>query len=171
MRVFIGLLLLPAIAAPGVSAQASAPQTIADSVGEMLRFTEGQFVAIVEAMPEDKYSFVPKAGNFSDARSFGKQVKHVACSHFVFFNEMEGKNPPEGCEHGGPSAAKTKAELIEYLRASFDYGNAILATVNRENALERVEGRYGGPTTRLGMAVTSVWHIAEFTASLSSTYE
>jgi hypothetical protein len=47
------------------------------------------------------------------------------------------------------------------LRDSFDYGNKVLATVNAKNALERVEGRYGGPSTRLGMAVTSVWHITD----------
>ena len=161
MWLFCGFVLLLAIIAPAASAQASVPHTIADSVGDMLRYTEGQFLSIVEAMPEGKYSFIPTVGNFNDARSFAEQVKHVACAQFAFFNEIEGKKPPEGCERGGPSTAKTKAELIQYLRDSFDYGNKVLATVNAQNALERVEGPYAGPTTRLGMAVTSVWHITD----------
>ena len=27
--------------------------------------------------------------------------------------------------------------------------------------MDRVEGRYGGPNTKLGMAVIAVWHIAD----------
>jgi hypothetical protein len=161
MRLFIGSVFLVTILASPLLAQTSIPQTIADSVGDVLRFTEGQFLSIAEAMPEEKYSFIPTAGNFTDVRTFAEQVKHVACSQFAFFNEIEGKKPPESCERGGPSAAKTKAGLIGYLRDSFDYGNKVLAAVNAENALERVEGRYGGPSTRLGIAVTSVWHIAD----------
>jgi hypothetical protein len=124
-------------------------------------FAEAQFLSIVEAMPEAKFSFIPTVGNFADARSFGEQVKHVACAQFGFFNEIEGKTPPESCERGGPSKAKTKAELIQYLRDSFDYSKKVLATINAQNALDRVEGRYAGPNTRLGIAVTSVWHVTD----------
>jgi hypothetical protein len=150
-----------AILAQALLAQNDIPQTIADSVGGILRVAEGQFLGVVEAMPEAKFSFIPTGGNFADARSFGEQVKHVACSQFAFFNEVEGKAPPESCERGGPSKAATKAELIQYLRDSFDYGNKILVTINAGNALARVEGRYAGPNTRLGIAVTAVWHVTD----------
>jgi len=112
-------------------------------------------------MPEDKYSFVPTAGKFEDVRSFGEQVKHVACAQFAFFNEFEGKQPPADCEKGGHDPAKTKAELVKYLKDSFDYSNRVLATLTAKNALERVEGRYGGPNTRLGISVIAVWHITD----------
>jgi hypothetical protein len=112
-------------------------------------------------MPEAKYSFVPSAGEFKGVRSFGEQVKHVACANFAFFNEIEGKTPPEHCEKGGPAPAKSKAELVKYLRDSFEYGHRVLATINTQNALARVEGPYGGPNTQLGIAVAAVWHIAD----------
>jgi uncharacterized damage-inducible protein DinB len=112
-------------------------------------------------MPENKYSFVPTAGKFDDARSFGEQIKHVACAHFGFFNEFEGKKPPEDCERGGHDPAKTKAELVQYLKSSFDYGNRVLATLTEKNALDRVEGRYAGPNTKLGISVVAVWHITD----------
>ena len=112
-------------------------------------------------MPEDKFSFVPTAGKFEDARSFGEQVKHVACAQFAFFNEFEGKKPPEDCEKGGHDPAKTKAELIQYLKSSFDYSNRVLATLTAKNALDRVEGRYGGPNTKLGISVVAVWHMTD----------
>ena len=144
------------------SAQESdVPKNIAESVGGALHWTEGQFLGVAEAMPESKYDFVPSAGEFKGVRSFAEQVKHVACSNFAFFNEIEGKAPPEHCEKGGPAAAKTKAELVKYLRDSFDYGDRVLATINAQNALARVEGPYAGPNTRLGIAVAAVWHIAD----------
>jgi uncharacterized damage-inducible protein DinB len=137
------------------------PKNIADSIGGSLHWAEGQFLSIAEAMPEDKYGFIPKGGNFEGVRSFGEQVKHVSCAQFAFYNQIEGKTPPELCEKGGPSKAKTKAELIQYLKDSFDYGNKVLATINEKNLLDRVEGRYAGPNTKLGMASTSLWHITD----------
>lgn len=157
MRIFLFL----AIVAPVLFAQGDIPQTIADSIGETMKFVEGQFLSVAEAMPEGKYSFIPTAGAFADARSFGEQVKHVACGNFAFFNEIEGKTPPDLCERGGPFKAATKAELIQYLRDSFDYGNKVLATLSAQNALLRVEGRYGGPNTRMGIAVAALWHITD----------
>src|SRR5580704_3017969 len=156
-RIFLfAFLALPLCAQNGEIAK-----TIADSVGGPLKLAEGQFLSIAEAMPEGKYSFIPTAGKFEDARSFGEPVKHVACSQFAFFNEIEGKTPPAECEKGGPSRASTKAQLIQYLRDSFDYSNKVLATITPQNALARVEGRYAGLSTRLGIAVIAVWHITD----------
>ena len=137
------------------------PRSIADSISGTLQFAEGNFLGVAEAMPENKYSFVPTAGKFDDVRSFGEQVKHVACAQFAFFNEFEGKKPPEDCEKGGHEPAKTKPELIKYLKDSFDYSNHVLATLTAKNALERVEGRYAGPNTKLGISVVAVWHITD----------
>jgi hypothetical protein len=111
---------------PAFAQQDDVPKNIADSVGNALKWTEDQFYSAAEAMPEDKYNCVPTAGNFKDVRSFAEQLKHVACGNFAFFNEIEGKTPPEHCEKGGPSSAKTKAELLKYLKDSFDYGDEVL---------------------------------------------
>src|SRR5215831_7039616 len=110
------------------------PKSIADSISSTLQFAEGNLLGVAEAMPENKYSFVPTAGKFDDVRSFGEQVKHVACAQFAFFNEFEGKKPPEDCEKGGREPAKTKPELIKYLKDSFDYSNHVLATLTAKNA-------------------------------------
>jgi uncharacterized damage-inducible protein DinB len=158
LYLFLLLLLVPASQAAQKDA---VPKNIAESVGGALQWTEGQFLGVAVAMPESKYDFVPSAGEFKGVRSFAEQVKHVACSNFAFFSEIEGKTPPEHCEKGGPAPAKTKAELVKYLRHSFDYGDRVLATITAQNALERVEGPYAGPNTRLGIAVAAVWHIAD----------
>ena len=114
-------------------------KSIAESVTGTLQFAEGNFLGVAEAMPEDKYSYIPAGGNF----------------------EFQGKKPPEDCEKGGHDPAKTKAELIKYLKDSFDYSNRVLATLTAKNALDRVEGRYAGPNTKLGISVIAVWHITD----------
>jgi uncharacterized damage-inducible protein DinB len=154
---------IAAVATPARAQQQDIPKTTAESVGGILSYTEGQFLSVAEAMPAEKYSYIPSAagGKFDGVRSFAEQVKHVACANFAFFNEIEGKTPPPDCEKGGPAPAKTKAELLQYLRDSFAYGNKVLATINAQNAMDRVEGRYGGPNTKLGLAVIAVWHVAD----------
>ena len=155
------LLLLMLIAAPALAQNDDIPKSISASVGDVLQYAQQQFLAAAEAMPADRYSFIPTAGSFKDARSFAEQVKHVACANEAFFNEIEGKTPPQLCEKGGPSKASTKSELIQYLRDSFAYSEKVLATVNGQNALDRVNGRYAAPNTKLGVAVAAVWHISD----------
>lgn len=138
-----------------------APKTIAQSVGSSLQYAQDEFMAAAEAMPESKYSYVPTAGEFKGARSFAEQIKHVACAHFGFFNEIEGKTPPEHCEKGGPSKAASKAELLRYLRESFEYGNKVLPTITDKTALDRVDGPYAGPNTKLGIAAAALWHVSD----------
>ena len=163
LAVAVTLVFLATLTAPANAQQQEIPKTTAESIGGILSYTEDQFLSSAEAMPAEKYSYIPSApgGKFDGVRSFAEQVKHVACANFAFFNEIEGKTPPDSCEKGGPAPAKTKAELLQYLRDSFAYGNKVLATINAQNAMDRVEGRYGGPNTKLGMPVIAVWHIAD----------
>jgi hypothetical protein len=70
-------------------AQQKAPATVSGSVAATLRFVEGDLLGAAEAMPESGYDFIPKDGTFKGARSFGEQLKHAACSHIAFFNEIE----------------------------------------------------------------------------------
>jgi len=146
---------------PAAGEEEQAPKSIAESVSRNLKYAEADFLSIAEAMPEDNYSFVPTAGKFEGVRSFAEQVKHVACAQFAFFNEFESKKPPDDCEKGGQDRARTKAELIKYLKESFDYGNRVLAGLNEKNALDPVEGRYAGPNTKLGISVVAVWHVTD----------
>ena len=126
----------------------------------MLRMAEGDLLGGAEAMPESKSAFIPKDGAFEGARSFGEQIKHVACAHFGFLNELEGKTPPEHCEKGGTLKASSKAELIAYLKESFDYGNRILASIDAD-PLAVISGPYGGTNTRLGIVATALWHLSD----------
>ena len=134
---------------------------MAGTVGQWFAMIEKQFVSLADAMPADKFDFKPTTGAFADVRTFGEQVKHVACTNFAFFNEIEKKEPPAGCGTGGPSPAKTKEEIMAYLRESFTYAGRVMQTLTPENALEPAGGPYGGKSTRLGLTTLAVWHASD----------
>src|SRR6476659_1793143 len=116
---------------PKTSQQQEIPRSISESIAGTLQYAEGSLLGLVEAMPEERFSFIPAGGNFEGVRSFGEQIKHVACAQFAFFNEFEGKKPPDDCEKGGHDAAKTKTELLKYLKDSFDCSERASSLVER----------------------------------------
>src|SRR5918911_4233184 len=99
-----------------VSTARQQPPTVTSVLNMLYGVVEQEVVSAAEAMPEDRYSFAPTNGEFKGVRTFAEQVKHVACANYAFFNEVEHKAPPPDCETGGPSPARSKAELVQYLR-------------------------------------------------------
>ena len=134
---------------------------MAATVAQWFTMIERSFVALADAMPAEKFAFKPTNGEFTNVRTFGEQVKHVACSNFAFFNEIEKKEPPDGCGSGGPHPATTKDEIKAYLRESFTYAGRVLRTMTAANAVEPAGGPYGGMSTRLGLTTLAVWHASD----------
>ncbi len=137
------------------------PDPMARTVTQYFTMVEQQFVSLADAMPADRWTFAPKNGEFTGVRTFAAQVKHVACANFAFFNQVEHKPPPSNCEAGGPHPAKSKAELMQYLRESFTYATQVMGRLTPANAMDAVDGPYGGPTTRLGISTLAVWHATD----------
>ena len=134
---------------------------MAATVAQWFSMIERDFVGLADAMPADRYGFAPTSGQFKGVRTFAEQVKHVACANVAFFNEVEHETPPSHCETGGPSPAKTKPELMQYLRESFAYAGQVMRRLTPANAMDPVEGPYGGKTTRLGISTMAVWHATD----------
>jgi uncharacterized damage-inducible protein DinB len=135
-----------------------------------MKYQEYQIRSAAEAMPEEKYGYRPAEGKFknekpefgpAEVRTFAEQVKHVACANFAFAAELDGQKPPEACDKGGPSPAKSKKELLIYLRDSFAAIRNSLNTLGAKNMFDPIEGPYAGPNTRLGLATVIVWHAAD----------
>ena len=145
-------------------------KTVASVLLRNFGFEEYQFRSAAEVMPADKYGYRPAEGNYGgvypgygpkELRTFGEQVKHVACANFAFAAELDGKKPPPGCDTGGPSPAKTRDELVVYLRDSFKALEKSFGAITKENMFQPIEGPYAGPNTRLGLANVCVWHVAD----------
>jgi hypothetical protein len=144
MNVRWSLAILLLVLAPCLawSQTSNKPATIASTINNTWGNIENDFTSAANAMPEDKYSFVPTAGEFKGARSFAQQVLHVACANFAFLKEFEGKRPDEECAYNGGAPKKTKAGIMNYLRESFKYADHALAMITTQNALDKVEGPY-----------------------------
>jgi len=136
------------------------PKTIPESVNFIWKDIERDFVALAEAMPEEKWNYKPTPGEFKGVRTFGEQVKHVACANEAWAKQMAGKKPPSRCDLGGPIPAKTKTEILRYLRDSFTMIDKVIADTNAENLLHANAGPYWGPN-RLSALTAAVWHISD----------
>ena len=152
------------------AAELSAKETVGSALVRSFELEEYEFRSAAEAMPADKYEYRPAQGNYGDVypgygpkglRTFGEQVKHVACANFAFAAELDGKTPPPHCDTGGPSQAKTRDELVAYLHDSFKGLKKSLGAITKENMFQPIEGPYAGPNTRLGLATICIWHVAD----------
>jgi len=123
-------------AQPPASAQES---TLTSALNSQLSVVEFEIVATAQAMPEDKYSFAPTAGNFKGVRTFAQQVKHIATVNDRFAEAITGQAPPtapdEGITSNGPDAIQTKDQIVQYLKESFANMHKAIATINAENGL------------------------------------
>ena len=141
-----------------------APPPPAKTPGEALQLdlsiAKGEFVSAAEAMPEDKYSFAPSNGEFKDVRTFAQQVKHVAAVNYAFGSSILGEKSPVdfGDPEKGPDSVKTKAEIVTFLKDSFDYLNKALGSVTAQNSLDQIQSVFPFKVARLSLASFSTAH-------------
>jgi DinB superfamily len=82
--------------------------------------TEKQVISAADAMPEEKYSFAPTAGEFAGVRTFAEQVKHLAANNYRMAARMLGQNAtPDQEAETGPDNVRSKEEILRYLKGSF----------------------------------------------------
>lgn len=101
---------------------------------------EKQVVEAAEAMPANKYAFVPTVGEFNGVRTFGGQVKHLAATNYILAAGALGEPPPaDAGDEAGPESLRMKGDIVEYLKGSFralhraaaavDDGNEVVSNV------------------------------------------
>jgi uncharacterized damage-inducible protein DinB len=157
------ILLLAVLATPAALTAQKTPapsKTVAGSVNEIWTDMEQSFIALADAMPEDKWAFKPTQGEFKDVRTFADQVKHVACANEAWAKKLRGEKPPARCDLGGPNPAKTKAEIMAYLKDSFRMMDDGIAATSSDNMLQPAKGPYGGDN-RLAVLEYALWHASD----------
>jgi hypothetical protein len=124
------------------------PQTVTEVFVQASSHTEAVIISLAEAMPEKNYSFVPTNGEFEGVRTFAQLVKHIAANNYVDAAALLKETPPIEVHErdNGPDSVKSKAEILRFVRDSFEYMQKALHTVNQGNLMERVEfpGAQGG---------------------------
>lgn len=157
---------LPAAAqAPAPKAETKAAPTADMTPGKAMEgtfgFVEMQFVPAAEAMPEEKWGFAPKDGEFKGVKTFAQQVKHIAAANNFFAALILGEKSDIDMSNieMGPENIKTKAEIMAYLKGSFAHAHKAFAALTPAHALSEMKNPFGpGTVTPLGVASLMAFH-------------
>lgn len=97
--------------------------------------TEQIVVPAADALPEGLYGFRPTAGEFAGVRSFAEQVTHLSAANYQLAARVLGEEPPAGTvNETAPASVQTKAQVMDYLRGSFQALHRAAARITVENA-------------------------------------
>ena len=147
-----------------MSGQTGKPSTIPLNTRQIIDAwisnTEAHLVPVAEAMPEDKYSFTPTIGGFTNLRTFAEQLKHLAANNYSVAAKIMGNKPtPDQANEKGPDEVRTKAEIVEYVKGSFAALHKAVATISQENEVEPLTNMSGTwQRARLGLAIDAIAH-------------
>jgi hypothetical protein len=148
----------------GAAGQMAKPKGEHRTVTQVLDSTvlnlEHEFVPAAEAMPEDKFGFAPSDGEFKGVRTFALQIKHVAAVNYELGAALlEQKPPVDVGDESGPASITSKADIIKFLKDSFEYVHKAIATINEKNFVGTVKSPFGeGSVSRLGLATSVAAH-------------
>jgi DinB family protein len=141
---------------------AAGNMTVSAQLNQQLSFVETEFVDAADAMPQDKYSFVPMSefpsSNFRGVRNFAQQILHVAGANY----QLYGAIIPDEPRQTAPLATASKAEIMKYLRDSFAFAHKAISTITPENMLMPVRlapNTFAG--TNLELAVFGCSHVGD----------
>ena len=148
----------PASRAAGAEALAQTRPSVSEALDYWISSTEREVVPAAEAMPERKYSFAPSGDGFGGVRTFGEQLKHLAANNYRMAAYISGRKPTQEEEsETGPAGVQSKAEIVDYLKGSFEALHRAAAQVNEGNMVQPL-GLPFKQNTRLQLAVDAVAH-------------
>jgi hypothetical protein len=108
---------------------------------------ESDIVSTAEAMPEDKFYFTPETVNiknsdFKGVRTFAGQIMHLATDNILIWSAITGDTVrADITDVNGPKSIKTKADILKYLKSSFDLGRKAISMVTEKNATDMIQFR------------------------------
>jgi DinB superfamily len=154
------LLLVSSNAARAQDNKLTPTSTISEALDFWITNTENRVVPAADAMPGEKYSFAPTAGEFTGVRTFAQQIKHLAANNYRMAAYILNQPPtPNQESEAGPDAVQSKAQIMDYLKGSFAALHKAIATINEGNMLKPVAASHSPQQkTRLQLAIDAVAH-------------
>jgi hypothetical protein len=116
----------------------------APSLGKILDFdiqtVESEVLSLAEAMPAEKYEFIPNTGEFKEGRTFAQQMKHIAAINYsAASSALQEHTPIEvGADENGSPSIKGKDAVLRFLRDSYAYAHKAASSVT-ESKWERAD--------------------------------
>src|SRR5580700_11006166 len=159
-RLAVCVLALAAMGAAQDKMSNDARRTVTEVLDHTVLNLEHEFVPAAEAMPEDKFGFAPTNGEFKGVRTFGQQIKHVAAVNYELGAALLEQKPPVDIgDEEGPASVTSKADILKFLKESFEYVHKAIATINEKNVVQTVRSPFGeGSVSRLGLATSVAAH-------------
>ncbi len=102
-----------------------------------------------DAMPAENFDFKPT----DELRSFGEQLMHVASAHLFYMGNLD--TDAARPDLGEPVE---KADVLQALSDSFDFGTEILSGQTDASLREMVDGGYLGESNRARIAYQAMIH-------------
>jgi len=156
MKYAISVLVVSSLLlAPAVRAQAPAPApatgTLAADVLADWQGQKEQMMGLAGAMPEDKFGYKSTPAQ----RSYGEQILHVAQINMFLLQSLGAKAAPPQVN----LKATSKADILQALAQSYDFGTAALKEFNDAAMAQAVDGpRFLGRATRARIAYFAMSH-------------
>ena len=128
---------------PSEAVSAQTPDS-ATTVGDLIKDWERQkatLVAIADAMPEDSFDYKSTPAQ----RSYGEQIMHIASVNVQILGLVGGTVTAPSFT---AESATTKAEILQALSDSYDFGIALLNEQTGDSINGTVEAAFLGPSTR-----------------------
>jgi hypothetical protein len=129
------------IQAQSPAAATAAPDDPLKTLTPVVARFEGNLLALAEAMPAEKYNFAPTGdlfrpgspAQFATVRSFAQQLGHVSGEPFRLLAPF-GITPDPSIDVKSFDSLTSKDDLLNALKASFDYQNKVIASITPQNA-------------------------------------
>jgi hypothetical protein len=149
------LLAIVAIAAAACTAlPLPADAQTASLRAELLRdWTELKpvMMAIADAMPADKFTYKSTPAQ----RDYGQQIMHVATGNMMYLRFLGGSTAPPAFNR----TATSKADVLQALAASFDFGEALLREQTDQSMLQIVQtNQFLGPSSKARVIYFLIGH-------------
>jgi hypothetical protein len=151
-------LLLLAASATAQTMPAQTKNPVSSALRDVLPGRQKNTVAAVEAMPADKFTYKPSAGQMT----FGQLVVHMAKTNYFLCSTTAAVPAPKVEEL---KDTDSKDKLISALKTSFDFCSDALAKMDDSKLAETTEG-FGGKQVTLAwfsLTLAGTWadHYAE----------
>ena len=125
--------------------------TACDVQGDWER-TKNLLIGLVNAMPDDKFTFKPTPAQ----QTFAQRVLHVSQTDLFILKTLGGKTPAPTINE----KATTKAALLADLKQTFDYGEAVIKEFTDQQWVQRVPppGFMGSSASRVRIVYFDMQH-------------
>ena len=134
--------------------------TLASDLVKDWRDQKNTMLRIADAMPEDKFPFKATPAQ----RTYREQILHVAGANIFLMKFLGGSAPapaisPETDRATFGLKAESKAEVLDALSRSYDYGESVLKDLNDAALVQAIKGpAYLGKLTRAKLVYYTMGH-------------